>query len=143
HPDILWVCHACASRPMKKNLATLLALYVGRCYFILVLALVCDVAGLVLLLLGIFGLLSSWDFFVYSGALLLAFSLLFWAFWYSLNIEVSLKELARRTFHLLEDYRLKRRRDSHRRVKLPAEMNQHLFCLLHLGRWVWGFSYII
>lgn len=79
---------------MKKNLATILALYVGRCYFILVLALVCDVAGLVLLLLGIFGLLNSWDFFVYSGALLLAFSLLFWAFWYSLNIEVSLKELA-------------------------------------------------
>uniref|UniRef100_A0A8C9MJY9 Uncharacterized protein n=1 Tax=Serinus canaria TaxID=9135 RepID=A0A8C9MJY9_SERCA len=31
---------------------------------------------------------DSWDFFVYGGALLLAFSLVFWVFWYTFNIEV-------------------------------------------------------
>lgn len=71
----------------------ILAFFVGRCILIFVLALLCDVVGLVLLLLGIFGYLNSWDFFVYSGALLLAFSLVFWSFWYIFNIEVSIKEL--------------------------------------------------
>lgn len=65
----------------------------GRCIVIFIVALLCDMAGLVLLLVGIFGYLSYWDFFIYSGALLLAFSLVFWAFWYTLNIEVPFKEL--------------------------------------------------
>ncbi|NXT82848.1 TM238 protein, partial [Zapornia atra] len=60
----------------------------GRCALILLLALVCDAIGLLILLLGIFAPLSSWDFFVYVGALLLAFSLLFWTLWYTFNIEV-------------------------------------------------------
>ncbi|NXH10022.1 TM238 protein, partial [Bucco capensis] len=64
-----------------------------RCPVILLLALLCDLFGLIILLVGIFAPLSSWDFFVYLGALLLAFSLLFWIFWYTFNIEVSLKEL--------------------------------------------------
>lgn len=82
-----WCC------PHEKDFAMVLALYLGRCLLLFVIALICDVAGLVLLLLGIFGYLSYWDFFLYTGSLLLAFSLLFWAFWYTLNIEIPIKEL--------------------------------------------------
>ncbi|NXL65174.1 TM238 protein, partial [Chordeiles acutipennis] len=66
---------------------------IGRCAVILLLAVLCDVFGLIILFLGIFAPLSSWDFFVYLGALLLAFSLVFWMFWYTLNIEVPFREL--------------------------------------------------
>ncbi|NXE51370.1 TM238 protein, partial [Dromaius novaehollandiae] len=65
----------------------------GRCALILLLALLCDVAGLIILLLGIFAPLSYWDFFIYSGAVLIAFSLLFWISWYTSNIEVPFREL--------------------------------------------------
>ncbi|XP_009073646.1 PREDICTED: transmembrane protein 238 [Acanthisitta chloris] len=65
----------------------------GRCAALLIVALVCDAIGLLILLLGIFAPLSSWDFFVYFGALLLAVSLLFWVFWYTFNIEVPSREL--------------------------------------------------
>lgn len=65
----------------------------GRCACLLILALLVDAVGLVLLLVGIFAPLDYWDFFVYSGALILAFSLLFWIIWYSLNIELSLEKL--------------------------------------------------
>ncbi|NXI54503.1 TM238 protein, partial [Chloroceryle aenea] len=65
----------------------------GRCPVILLLAVLCNVIGLSILFVGIFAPLSFWDFFIYTGALLLAFSLLFWIFWYTFNIEVSLKEL--------------------------------------------------
>lgn len=49
--------------------------------------------ALVLLLVGIFATLNYWDFFVYTGALILALSLLFWLAWYSFNIEVPLEKL--------------------------------------------------
>ncbi|NXV35724.1 TM238 protein, partial [Rissa tridactyla] len=66
---------------------------IGRCALILLLALLCDVIGLIILFVGIFAPLSSWDFFVYLGALLIAFSLVFWVFWYTFNIEVPFREL--------------------------------------------------
>ncbi|XP_009868188.1 PREDICTED: transmembrane protein 238 [Apaloderma vittatum] len=66
---------------------------IGRCAVILLLAVLCDVIGLIILFVGIFAPLSSWDFFVYLGSLLLAFSLLFWIFWYTFNIEVPFREL--------------------------------------------------
>lgn len=66
---------------------------VGRCALILLLAVLCDVIGLIILFVGIFAPLSSWDFFVYLGALLLACSLIFWIFWYTFNIEVPFREL--------------------------------------------------
>ncbi|NXC18871.1 TM238 protein, partial [Corythaeola cristata] len=66
---------------------------VGRCAVILLLAVLCDVIGLIVLFLGIFAPLSFWDFFVYLGALLLASSLVFWIFWYTFNIEVPFREL--------------------------------------------------
>ncbi|NWW19461.1 TM238 protein, partial [Falcunculus frontatus] len=65
----------------------------GRCAAIALLALLCDALGLLILLLGVLAPISSWDFFVYLGALLLAFSLVFWVFWYTFNIEVPLGEL--------------------------------------------------
>ncbi|NWU91807.1 TM238 protein, partial [Upupa epops] len=60
----------------------------GRCPMILLLALLFDVVGLIILFVGIFAPLSFWDFFIYSGALLIASSLIFWIFWYTFNIEV-------------------------------------------------------
>ncbi|NXY59655.1 TM238 protein, partial [Callaeas wilsoni] len=65
----------------------------GRCAAIVLLALLCDALGLLILLVGILAPISSWDFFVYLGALLLAFSLVFWVFWYTFNIEVPSREL--------------------------------------------------
>nr|XP_009504798.1 PREDICTED: transmembrane protein 238 [Phalacrocorax carbo] len=65
----------------------------GRCAVILFLAVLCDVIGLIILFIGIFAPLSSWDFFVYLGALLLASSLVFWIFWYTFNIEIPFREL--------------------------------------------------
>lgn len=65
----------------------------GRCAFLLAVALLIDAVGLVLLLVGIFASLDYWDFLVYTGALFLAFSLLFWIIWYSLNIELPLEKL--------------------------------------------------
>ncbi|NWU42705.1 TM238 protein, partial [Hylia prasina] len=63
------------------------------CAALALLALVCDAVGLLILVLGVSAPLSSWDFFVYLGALLLAFSLLFWVLWYTFNIEVPPGEL--------------------------------------------------
>lgn len=65
----------------------------GQCALFFVLALLLDAVGLVLLLLGIFASLDYWDFLVYTGSLILAFSLLFWITWYSLNIELPLEKL--------------------------------------------------
>ncbi|XP_048221723.1 transmembrane protein 238-like [Perognathus longimembris pacificus] len=65
----------------------------GRCVFFLTVALLSDAVGLVLLLLGIFATLNYWDFLVYTGALILAFSLLFWLAWYCFNIEGPLEKL--------------------------------------------------
>lgn len=67
--------------------------HLGRCAFLLGVALLFDAVGLVLLLLGILAPLDYWDFLVYTGSLILAFSLLFWVTWYSLNIEVPLEKL--------------------------------------------------
>ncbi|NXF77608.1 TM238 protein, partial [Sclerurus mexicanus] len=65
----------------------------GRCAVIAFVAVFCDAVGLIILFLGIFAPLSFWDFFVYLGALLLAFSLVFWIFWYTFNIEAPFREL--------------------------------------------------
>lgn len=67
--------------------------HLGRCVFFLIVALLSDAVGLVLLLVGIFATLNYWDFLVYTGALILALSLLFWLAWYSFNIEVPLEKL--------------------------------------------------
>ncbi|NWV68516.1 TM238 protein, partial [Malurus elegans] len=64
----------------------------GRCAAIALVGLVCDALGLLILLVGLCAPISSWDFFVYAGALLLAFSLVFWVFWYTFNIELPARQ---------------------------------------------------
>lgn len=78
--------------------AMLIGRFGGRCntgqyalFFLL--ALLFDAVGLTLLLLGILASLNYWDFLVYTGALIIAFSLLFWITWYVLNIKVPLEKL--------------------------------------------------
>lgn len=61
--------------------------------FFLTLAVVLDVAGLILFFVGIFARLSFWDFFVLSGPLLIFLSLVFWIFWYMGNLTVTEEEL--------------------------------------------------
>ncbi|KAJ0058142.1 hypothetical protein NL108_008722 [Boleophthalmus pectinirostris] len=57
------------------------------------LAIVLDVVGLLLLLIGIFAPLSFWDFFVFSGPVLIFLSLILWIFWYLGNLKVPEEEL--------------------------------------------------
>lgn len=61
--------------------------------FFVSLAAVLDIIGLTFLLIGIFAPLSYWDFFVFSGPLLIFLSLVFWIFWYMGNLTVSEEEL--------------------------------------------------
>lgn len=62
--------------------------YLGRCLPFFLLAVFLDVAGLILFFVGIFAPLSFWDFFVFSGPLIIFLSLVFWIFWYLGNLEV-------------------------------------------------------
>lgn len=61
--------------------------------FLLVVAVILDVVGILLFFIGIFAPLSFWDFFVLSGPLLIFLSLVFWIFWYLGNLTVSDDEL--------------------------------------------------
>ena len=65
----------------------------GRCTLFLALAIIFDVVGLILFLLGIFASFSFWDFFILSGPLLIFVSLIFWIFWYMGSLTVPYKEL--------------------------------------------------
>ncbi|XP_060720803.1 LOW QUALITY PROTEIN: transmembrane protein 238-like [Tachysurus vachellii] len=67
--------------------------YIGRCFGFFLLALVLDVVGLVLFLLGILAPLSFWDFFVLSGPIIIFISLMFWIFWYLGNLNVPYQQL--------------------------------------------------
>ncbi|KAL0198795.1 hypothetical protein M9458_007335, partial [Cirrhinus mrigala] len=66
---------------------------VGRCFLFLFLAILFDVAGLVLFLIGIFAPISFWDLFVLSGPIIIFLSLVFWIFWYLGNLTVPYHEL--------------------------------------------------
>lgn len=67
--------------------------YLGRCLLFFFIAIVLDVAGLILFLIGVFAPLSYWDFFVFLGPVIIFLSLVFWIFWYLGNLEVSMEEL--------------------------------------------------
>lgn len=64
-------------------------------------AVILDVVGLLLLLIGIFAPLSFWDFFVLSGPLLIFLSLILWIFWYLGSLTVSDTDLDLNTRDIL------------------------------------------
>ncbi|KAL4658259.1 hypothetical protein GN956_G2997 [Arapaima gigas] len=66
---------------------------IGRCVVFFAFAILFDVAGLIIFLLGIFAHFEFWDFFVLSGPIIIFLSLVFWIFWYLGNLNVSPQEL--------------------------------------------------
>lgn len=71
---------------------------VGRCPIFFLLALCFDLLGVALILTGVFANLkldgrSFGEFLIYSGGILIFFSLMWWMIWYSFNLEVSMEDL--------------------------------------------------
>uniref|UniRef100_A0A087YQ53 Si:dkey-16i5.8 n=2 Tax=Poecilia TaxID=8080 RepID=A0A087YQ53_POEFO len=66
---------------------------VGRCKCAFWLAVVHDVLGVLVIMVGVFGGLVIHDVFIYGGAIVIFLSLIWWIFWYSGNIEVPSEEL--------------------------------------------------
>ncbi|XP_061892569.1 transmembrane protein 238-like [Entelurus aequoreus] len=65
----------------------------GRCVCCFWLAVVFDVVGLLVLLVGVFVNVFFYDLLIYAGAIVIFLSLVWWVFWYSGNIEVLAAEL--------------------------------------------------
>ncbi|KAK5880904.1 hypothetical protein CesoFtcFv8_021765 [Champsocephalus esox] len=66
---------------------------VGRCKCSFWFAVAHDILGTLLMLVGVFGGLVVHDLFIYGGGIVIFFSLIWWVFWYSGNIEVPPEEL--------------------------------------------------
>ncbi|KAM4530048.1 transmembrane protein 238 [Odontesthes bonariensis] len=65
----------------------------GRCVCCFWLAVAFDIVGLAVLLIGVFANVFFYDLLIYAGAIVIFFSLIWWVFWYSGNIEVPPAEL--------------------------------------------------
>ncbi|XP_017290125.1 transmembrane protein 238-like [Kryptolebias marmoratus] len=65
----------------------------GRCACSFWLAVAFDIAGLVVLLIGVFVNVFFYDLLIYAGSIVIFLSLIWWVFWYSGNIEVPPAEL--------------------------------------------------
>uniref|UniRef100_A0A803JDJ2 Transmembrane protein 238 like n=1 Tax=Xenopus tropicalis TaxID=8364 RepID=A0A803JDJ2_XENTR len=94
-PLILLALKAVPGRcdPVPVPLSPTMKPGIGRCSLLFIIAIIFDVAGLILLLVGVFASLTAWDFYIYTGAVIIALSLVFWMLWYTGNVEVSNKEL--------------------------------------------------
>ncbi|XP_037319415.2 transmembrane protein 238-like [Pungitius pungitius] len=66
---------------------------VGRCKCSFWLAVVHDVVGVVIMMVGVFGGLVIHDLFIYGGGIVIFLSLIWWVFWYSGNIDVPPEQL--------------------------------------------------
>ncbi|XP_008434475.1 transmembrane protein 238-like [Poecilia reticulata] len=66
---------------------------VGRCKCAFWLAVVQDVLGVLVIMVGVFSGLVIHDVFIYGGAIVIFLSLIWWIFWYSGNIDVPPEEL--------------------------------------------------
>lgn len=66
--------------------------YLGRCLLFFFIAVFLDAAGLILFLIGVFASFSFWDFLVFTGPVIIFFSLAFWIFWYLGNLEVPVED---------------------------------------------------
>ncbi|XP_017271610.1 transmembrane protein 238-like [Kryptolebias marmoratus] len=66
---------------------------VGRCRWSFWFAVVHDILGVFIMMVGVFGGLVVHDLFIYIGAIIIFLSLIWWVFWYSGNIDVPPEEL--------------------------------------------------
>ncbi|XP_037610258.1 transmembrane protein 238-like [Sebastes umbrosus] len=66
---------------------------VGRCKCSFWFAVAHDIVGVFIMMVGVFGGLVIHDLFIYAGAIIIFFSLIWWVFWYSGNIDVPPEEL--------------------------------------------------
>ncbi|XP_008312981.1 transmembrane protein 238-like [Cynoglossus semilaevis] len=66
---------------------------VGRCKCSFWFAVVHDILGITIMMVGVFGGLVIHDLFIYAGAIVIFLSLIWWVFWYTGNIDVPPEEL--------------------------------------------------
>ncbi|XP_006728719.1 fibrous sheath CABYR-binding protein-like [Leptonychotes weddellii] len=72
----------------------------GRCRHFFWLGVVFDTVGATLLFTGVFAHLLFYDLLLYLGSIIIFFSLLWWVFWYTGNIELTAEESLKRPFHV-------------------------------------------